>query len=433
MDYWRAVYADPDTKRVVYERLDPVLDERARRDWAIRKSRALRKREADIATGAPKATGTTLKEGIDLWFTHACVDARKSTIDDYRAGTDLVYEWAAKERVEFDTLVRAKLLEFRTFAYNYPKRRRLTGGRRGEQQKLNGKRRANITINGDLRAVRMLLKWLRESDRLPLLLIEDLPVALKYFPEDEIVPQYLTPPELRELFDAAELHDAAVFKLTRAEKRNLGQRRDSAPGSTPKHVAVAPLVMAAVLSGSRLDELCLLDWRTHVFLDAQDFDGNVVGEYRLRAQDTKTHKPRTVSFDVSPLLRELFVALHRASGGKGSVFGVTYDQAQKACQLLKSDYGAPERFDYQTLRSTVSTYLSNAPGIYGSVADLHATKQLGHSQEVARKHYTGLVKGIPRDLRTLEAVTRIEDQCRAVIARVAASAPPDNVVKLRRV
>ena len=54
---------------------------------------------------------------------------------------------------------------------------------------------------------------------------------------------------------------------------------------------------------------------------------------------------------------------------------------------------------------------------------------LGHSMTVAEKHYLGVVRGIPREARTLEAAMQIEDVTRQVVeaageARPAAESKP---------
>jgi hypothetical protein len=50
-----------------------------------------------------------------------------------------------------------------------------------------------------------------------------------------------------------------------------------------------------------------------------------------------------------------------------------------------------------------------------------SARQLGHSVTVAEKHYLGVVRGIPREARTLEAAMQIEDLARQVGERVGVS------------
>src|ERR1041384_4694823 len=66
---WRARYADPDTERMVKERLAraTLSTPQARRDWAIRKSKAITKRRYDLDAGAHRTTGTTLSDALDRY------------------------------------------------------------------------------------------------------------------------------------------------------------------------------------------------------------------------------------------------------------------------------------------------------------------------------------------------------------------------------
>jgi hypothetical protein len=72
-------------------------------------------------------------------------------------------------------------------------------------------------------------------------------------------------------------------------------------------------------------------------------------------------------------------------------------------------FGAP-KFDWQMLRSTCATYLTNAQGIFGSATVFLSARQLGHSVTVAERHYLNVHRGIPREARTLEAAMQIESR-----------------------
>lgn len=60
---------------------------------------------------------------------------------------------------------------------------------------------------------------------------------------------------------------------------------------------------------------------------------------------------------------------------------------------------------------------------------LTAARQLGHSVQVAEKHYLGLVRGIPRDARTLEAAMQVEDVVAKVIAGAGGAVPTVRAVR----
>lgn len=72
-----------------------------------------------------------------------------------------------------------------------------------------------------------------------------------------------------------------------------------------------------------------------------------------------------------------------------------------------AEHDARKHLTWQLLRSTCSTYLTNAPSIAGAAAVFVSAKRCGHSVMVAKKHYAGLVS-VSREARTLEAAMGIE-------------------------
>jgi hypothetical protein len=111
--------------------------------------------------------------------------------------------------------------------------------------------------------------------------------------------------------------------------------------------------------------------------------------------------------------------MHLKGGGKGSVFGVTRGEAKTAEKRLREEYGAPAGCNFQALRRTCGTYLTNAPGIFGAASAYRSAKQLGHSVAVAERHYLDVMRGIPREARTLEAAMQIEKHMARVVAAVS--------------
>lgn len=145
-----------------------------------------------------------------------------------------------------------------------------------------------------------------------------------------------------------------------------------------------------------------------VDLRATDSSGTEVGEIRLSGAMTKTGRGRRLHLEVSPMLRRLLAAMKLASDATGCVLeGYTVDSLKSARARLLGVYGAPS-FDWQMLRSTCGTYLTNSQGIYGAATVFLAARQLGHSVAIAEKHYLGVERSIPADARTLEAAMRIE-------------------------
>lgn len=409
---WRAQYTDPDSDRVLKERLDPVALRTAevRRDWAIRKSKALAKRRLELEGGAPRATGTSIDATVKSYF-EAHPQLRQKTRTTYEAAAKKLTAWATKEGLESaDDLNRARLMGFREALIREPRRAAKPKGKRGERVDTERRRSAH-SVNRELRAVGSILRYLCDKDKFVRLTHDDLRRALKRLdaPIERIT--FCKPRELQKLLAAALEHDAATFAETRAE--HAGERPK---GSTMRYEAIAPFVACAALSGMRLGELVSLEWR-QVDIDAADHDGNIAGEIHLTGATGKTKKARTVDLSVSPALRTLLAAMHEKSGGKGSVFGITADGADAAAARLVRDFGAPAGCGWQALRRTCGTFLTNAGGIFGAASAYRSAKQLGHSVAIAERHYVGLIR-ISNEAKTLEAAMQINDQLSAVVERV---------------
>jgi integrase len=179
-----------------------------------------------------------------------------------------------------------------------------------------------------------------------------------------------------------------------------------------------------------------LDWK-QVDLEALDHHGHRAGE--VHVIDTKTKTDRTIDLSVSPALRRLLAAQKRASGGRGSVFGLSVGKLHAAIWRLRRPrdakvdpgFGAP-KFSWHALRRTCSTYLCNAPGIFGGAGAYRSAKQLGHSVVIAEKHYSGLLRGIPLEAKSLEAAMQIEDVVEQIIEQVSGKERPlPKVVRIR--
>jgi integrase len=72
----------------------------------------------------------------------------------------------------------------------------------------------------------------------------------------------------------------------------------------------------------RRGEALGLTW-ADVDLDALDSHGKVVGEIRLRAEATKTHRARTIGPEVSPALRALLAAMKLRTGRGAEALAVS--------------------------------------------------------------------------------------------------------------
>ncbi len=409
---WRARYIDPDRDTAVKESLDRALTTVAQREaWCVNKSRALAKRRAELDTGAPRATGAALSGAVDGYF-KAHPQLRPRTVKIYRRATDKLIAWATSAGVRTaDELTRARLLEFRAAAVASMKHTPLPGAPRGHFVATSA-RRAAPSINQDVRSARTVLGYLVDADALPRLTFDDLRKALKRIPVTSERIEYLRPRELQELLGAALRHDSVTYAATRQEHAGLRPH-----GKTPRYEAIAPFTAFVLLTGCRFAEALGLEWRA-VDLDALDHEGRKVGEIHLTGASTKTHKARTIGLEVSPALRAMLAALHLRCGGKGSVFGLSRGTVEAAGKRLRNEYDAPEAFTWQGLRRTCGTYLTNAPGIFGAASAYRSARQLGHSVQIAERHYLGLVRGISPTARTLEAAMQIEDLMARVLAAV---------------
>jgi len=399
---WRARFTDPDTGKARKVSLDTALTTvELREQWALRKSKQLAQRRLDLDAGATPASGLPLDAAVRRYYA-AHPQLRPTTLRVYHDATDKLLAWAERFKVRtVDDLTRARLMQFREQLVNEPKHSASRKGQRGQQRRLK-QRRSPHTVNRELRAVRTVLGYLLDADFFANLTHEDLRRALKRLSAPLDRQDYLKPKQLQKLLQAAQRHDAKVFTETRDE--HAGRRL---AGGTARYDSIGPFVAFCLLTGMRFGEAIELDWK-QVDVDALDGSGNKVGEVYVTSA-SKTSKARTVGLEVSPTLRRILAAQKLRTGGKGKVFGLTRGTAEAARKRLY-ECGAPDSFNWQILRVTCSTYLCNAGGIFRGASAYRSAKQLGHSVQVAEKHYAGLMRGISPDARTLEAAMQIEKQ-----------------------
>jgi integrase len=285
--------------------------------------------------------------------------------------------------------------------------------------KATDKPRSAHTINRELRSARTVLGYLRRLGLLPRLSADELTEGLKRMQASHDAAHFLRPAEIGALLEAAIKHDAVTFDATREEHARGAGRAGRPPGATARHPAIAPFIACVLLTGMRFGEALDLTWG-QVDLDALEHDGNAVGEIHLTSA-TKTKHARTIGLEVSPALRDALKAM-RPKDAADRVWGITEGEANAAMRRLISDFGAPAGAGWQALRRTCGSFLTNAPGIFGAASAYRSARQLGHSIAVAEKHYLGLIRGIPRDARTLEAAMQIEGQLAGVVAAASKGA-----------
>jgi integrase len=398
---WRARFEDPDSGKLVFESLDPLAlrTAEARRDWGIRKAKALAKRRLELSDGAARKTGVPLADGLTLFFA-AKRGLGKSTLAGYTRASEQFQSWCAEVGVStLDQVTKPRLLEFRDTVTN------------ATRQTKEGGQRSGFTINRELREVSVLLHWLHERGKLPSCSSDDLRNGLKRIRASVDRIQFLGRGEPARLLQVCLNHDRIVYSETRAEHRG-----DGTPGSTPRYDLVAPFALTVLLSGMRFSEALSLEW-SQVDLGAIGHEGKPVGELYLRAANVKTKRGREVSFDISPSLLDLFTIMKKSASSARVFDWLTEDTLNAARKRLKAA-GAPATFSWQALRRTCGTYLTNSPSIHGSASAFHSAKRLGHGVAVAEKHYLGTVKGIPHTAKTIEQAMSIEQEAREVVELV---------------
>ena len=146
------------------------------------------------------------------------------------------------------------------------------------------------------------------------------------------------------------------------------------------------------------------------------------GVITIDADQSKTGHGRRIPLDITPMLRQLLSALKLQSHSSEFVFGhqapLGRDVAEHARKRLMARYGAP-RFTWQELRRTCGTYLTCAPGIYGGASAFLAAKRLGHSVQVAERHYYGAEGNIPATARTLGEAMDVTEQLQRIITSLS--------------
>jgi len=390
--WWRVRYVDPDSGRTVRKTLDRTLTTKAdREDYAVKLSERLGARRIELEGGAVRATGTPLR-AAEKRFYASLVKKRERTRETYREGTDRFLRWAEENRVQTcDDLTRGRVIAFREW--------------------LLAEANSASTFNKWIRAVKRMLGYWIDADLAPKLDYADLK-RIKQEQTATELREFLSPAKVRKLLQACERHDGATYTLTRREKTA------ELSAGTPRYQPIGGFALFALLSGCRLGEALGLDWKD-VDLEALDHSGKPTGQFQIRAAASKTRKPRTVSLNVSPVLRRLMAAQKLRTGGRGKVWDVTEDEAKGALKRLRKDFAAPASFTWQALRRTCSTFLVNSPGIFGGASAYMAAKQLGHGTDVMEKNYAGLVHGIDPSLRDLESVLGIKEHATRIVKQVS--------------
>ncbi|MGB0973318.1 MAG: tyrosine-type recombinase/integrase, partial [Mycobacterium sp.] len=241
-------------------------------------------------------------------------------------------------------------------------------------------RRSAHSVNREIRAVRAWLNWMRERGLVDLT-SDAIADAQKQTRTAPLEITTLTPPQCRGLLLAAMRHDA----------RN------------PKRYPSALFVGAMLVLGLRLGEAEGLRW-DDIDLDRKDNAGTTVGGVYIDKGSNYTKRTRWVLLHVSPGLREAFRRAKRTGpfvfGGSSPMARTTSAAARKRMKKAVAD---PD-FDWKKVRRTTGSHLTTALNGWTLI---QAARQMGHSAEVAQRHYLEAFHGIRGD--TIDETMGIAD------------------------
>lgn len=412
---FRARFVDPDTGKTKYVSLTHkgLTTADGRRTWAVAKSKALAARRVAIELGARLRSRTDLATAVEQYLARCAYEHRKATIESYTRSLGLLTAWAKRERIEIVEQIDPPAL-VRLRDHLVARRRR------------DGERLAASSVNHDLRAISTAMRSFRRRGYCPSLTRDEITDNLRRVPEPRPAPAPLTPNECAKLLEACIRHDVATFDLTRKEHAKYPSAKSL--GLTRRYAPVSPLILFLLLSGARAGEAFGLRWAS-VDLTERDGFGNETGVVRLPPELTKTRTGRDIDLTVAPGLRALLLAMTLRRGSDGFVFGgrkpLKKSRARADMRRVVSKFEAPE-FSPQRLRQTAAAYLVNSAGIFGSASIYRSCAQLGHSPDVASRAYLDVIRGVPREARTIEAAMRVERQVAAIVA-LARGADPASI------
>jgi integrase len=227
---------------------------------------------------------------------------------------------------------------------------------------LAGSGKSPHTWNNRIRVAKSVLNHLRKAGYCARLSSDQINAGLELYPAPRPAPVFLLPPVIR---------TALELEMDPEERA---------------------LVLLCLLGGLRLAEGICLRW------EQVDLESEL-----LRLDDTtKARRWRLVDLRVTPLLLEALKALPKDA----DLVLPSFNQDTRHRRVRELRKRLPRSFKY--LRSTCSTYLTNAPGIFGERSLFLAAKSLGHSPQIAETHYAGHLPRLSADARTLEAAMGIK-------------------------
>lgn len=376
---WQAKWRDPDRgNRWTAISLGACgLDLRThemRVTWAIAKARTLKARRAAIESGEAATAGLPIPEAVDEFLKVKTNEGKPRTVAGLRLRLRAFLTWTSRESAIRSTadIKGPDLYRFRdhvlTLRRTAPKSGGVGRGARAETTDLLSPGSRNSFFSSAMR----FLNWARKRGLLRLSrdAIGDALMGYRVEPPRTIIKDRSI---IRALLKAA-LHRDRV----RAES------------------AASALVLFALMTGARRDEIKGLDW-SEVSLDGP-------GAIEFPALRTKTLRGRRVDLGVSPTVKAMLAARWLRAGrpSSGLVFGGTSMRVQE--DLIRT-YAAPY-FTWQICRSTCGSFLACAKGLNYTFPMVAG--RLGHEVRVCEKRRPLAVDPIhaSRFARTLSSATR---------------------------
>lgn len=379
---YRLRYSDPETGRVITRSLTPHENQNSqtRTEAAMAQYRLLRRRREDIAEGATphRSADKLFAKAIDDHLAAERNVVAEATYLEYRRASEVIKEWAGKVGIKTCRRVsKGELAKLPSHIAGMKKMVRKKGGKRGEMA-LSDEPLSPHTVNKLLGGIGGLLNGLRRKEEIRLT-EEDISESLREVPAEITLREFLLPSAIKQLLHACDLHDAETFKITR--------RRST---TTPRYKPVKGFIEFLLFAGPR------------VYEGSQILGSDVtleIDQIKVRAEIAKHGIERTLDLTLSS------TAMRRAeewSRTDGRLFPLTEGEFLSAIKRLITRYGAPE-FSPHTLRRTTSTFMACTPKIGPWIE----ASQIGHSVDVAKKHYIGKVKVDP-NAETLEQAMGLE-------------------------
>lgn len=363
---WR----DPVTGKPVQRDCEPLglTNDDLRRRWAVAKAAELRNLRGTLALGGNVAALVTIeKSQADYLASFANENTTNAKVAPLASMADYLAQQGAKSVQDITPPILAAW---------------------GNHVRRPANPHIISTRNHHMAAAGAWLRWARELGQLPRCTPENIKAALKRQTPPKEPIEVLRPQQVRDVLRACIAHDEA------------------------EQEQVAPLVLLVLLSGMRYAEAAELVW------GEVDLEAKAV---RLPAARVKTKAARTVTLAECPTVLELLGALRLRGGGNGRVFRVDRRHAETMRLRTMAAYEAPQ-WDWRTLRRTCGSAIVCA-GVLGPGSPFLAAKRLGHSVQIAERHYLGALTDLPRDATTIERALGIEAEAKAIVRAVAGVQP----------